>query len=371
MNQIPELEQGVTIQAQTMLGTRFIEPTSALVSQLYEQYWPPVPVTDGLSVELRKYLTRSATARAASLCELRADDKAYGKFLHESLGDIYAHLFGYRDGVATSKADDALEIALLTAKIELEREFLDYWIGSVSVPSFASQDDAADYLDQLARINPGVHHPLFDYLRKDAPPEQFQQFLLGEAIRNEVVDDEVAMLVTGLQGTQKAVAAANLWDECGRGRLENFHTFWLRRLVNATDGSWDGFSQQRESNPWFAKITSNTNNMLLTRPAYKQMAYGCFMIFESWVEPHFQALLGAMDRFDMNNQDIRIYFDAHIAVDPRHSGELSDGIRYQRPELNALEIHDIVCGAHMAVVAGCRQYDLWLAFFMQSVEGTK
>jgi hypothetical protein len=77
---------------------------------------------------------------------------------------------------------------------------------------------------------------------------------------------------------------------------------------------------------------------------------------------------GSIYLFDMNNQDVRIYFDAHIAVDPPHSGELSDDIR---PELSALEIHDIVRGAHMAVVAGCRQYDLWLAFFMQSVEGTK
>jgi hypothetical protein len=45
--------------------------------------------------------------------------------------------------------------------------------------------------------------------------------------------NEVALLVFGLQGSQKAVAVANIWDACGRGRLETFHTFWLRRFICA------------------------------------------------------------------------------------------------------------------------------------------
>lgn len=366
MSDILNLEKGASIQAQTMLGARFVDQPNETVTRLYEQYWPPVPSTEGLSIKLREHLARSTSERVNAFGVLKADKIAYGKFLHESLGEIYSYMFGYHDGVATMKADDELEIALLCAKVELEREFIDHWLGPIIVPSFDSQKAAADYLDELARTNIGVHHPLFEYLRDHAPREHVEMFLRGEVIRNEVVDDEVAMLITGLQGTQKAVAAANLWDECGRGRLENFHTFWLRRLIDATSGGIAEFIKQREANPWFAKITSNTNNMLLTRPAYKQMAYGCFLIFESWVEPHFVTLLSAMDRLGITNQDFRIYFTAHVAVDPRHSRELSDGMRYQRPELSALEIQNVVRGAHIATEAGRCQYDLWLEFFTKS-----
>jgi hypothetical protein len=106
--------------------------------------------------------------------------------------------------------------------------------------------------------------------------------------------------------------------------------------------------------------------MLLTRPAYKQMAYGCFMMFESWVEPHFRAILGAMDRIGIVDSDTRIYFSAHIAVDPRHSKELSDGLRMQYPALDNKHLNDVVRGAHLAIAAGTRQYDHWLHFFKKS-----
>jgi hypothetical protein len=50
------------------------------------------------------------------------------------------------------------------------------------------------------------------------------KFLLLETIRNEVVDDEVAMMIPSLQHSMKQVMSSNLWDECGNGNIDNFHT---------------------------------------------------------------------------------------------------------------------------------------------------
>lgn len=355
------LEQDVAVQATTLLGAKL--QSQGARARLQVHYWPPVSACTGLSHELQAYLALDPAARLDFLADLHGDPDAHGAFVHLSLGEIYAYLFGYRDGVATVAPDDALEAALLGAKIALEREFIDHWIGRIEAPVFEDVSSAADHLDHLAATNPGVHHPLFHYIEHEAPRAHVEMFLRGEVIRNEVVDDEVALLAFGLQGTQKAVAVANLWDECGRGRLENFHTFWLRRFIGQEAGQWDVFMTLREENPWFAKITSNTNNMLLTRPAYKQMAYGCFMMFESWVEPHFRAIMGAMDRLGDVDNDRRVYFAAHIAVDPRHSKELSDGLRMQTPVLDHKRLNDVVRGAHLAVAAGVRQYDHWLRFF--------
>jgi hypothetical protein len=230
------------------------------------------------------------------------------------------------------------------------------------------QFEAADYLDELAETNSGVGHPLFEYLRDEASREQIERFVQCELIRNEVVDDEVALLVVGLQGMQKAVAAANLWDECGRGKLENFHTFWLRRLLETTDG-WGKLYQYREQHPWFAKLTSNTNAALLTHPSRKLMAYGCFLIFESWVEPHFVRILEGISRVGIVDEDVRIYFTAHVKIDPRHSRELSDGLRMQRPLLTAEEVRQVLYGAHLAASAGEQQFNDMLTYLQSLTVG--
>ncbi len=68
-----------------------------------------------------------------------------------------------------------------------------------------------------------------------------------------------------------------------------------------------------------------------------------------WTHARMRAILGSPN-------------DANIAVDPRHSKELSDGLRMQCPALDNKRLNDVVRGAHLAVVAGTRQYDHWLRF---------
>jgi hypothetical protein len=352
-------DPGVAVQAATMLG-RNNGPDDPRVA-LYRHYWPPVPPFGGFDEQMTRLIQDPAGASEAALEPLRSSADDHGAFLHLALAEIYAHLFGYRDGAFTASPDDDIEERLLTLKIRLERELLGHWLPVGDAPEFATQELAAEYLDYLAATNPGVAHPLFDYLAEEAGRHQLERFLQCEVIRNEVVDDEVALLVVGLQGMQKAVAAANLWDECGRGRLENFHTYWLRRLLQATDG-WDDLSAFRPDHPWFAKITSNLNAALLTRPSRTQEAYGCFLVFESWVEPHFRKVLHGLSRVGIDDEETRIYFTAHVAVDPRHSAELADGLRRQRPRLTPDEIDAVVRGAHWAAAAGVIQFDHMLQY---------
>ncbi|WP_110943912.1 iron-containing redox enzyme family protein [Streptomyces niger] len=323
---------------------------------LQDMYWPPVRPFQGLAPELARFLSAPSDTQAELLARLRGDPEAHGRFLHEHLATLCSRSLGYRDGPATMTRDDDLEIALFAARTRLERELIDVWATPAPVPEPDSQEAAADYLDELAADNSGVSHPLFRYLATEATRPQIEYFVRCELIRNEVVDDEVALLVVGLQGRQKAVAAANLWDECGRGRLENFHTYWLRRQLGSAAG-WEELARYRSAHPWFAKITSNLFTALLTRPSRTQAAYGCFFVFESWVEPHFTQLLEGMDRVGLHDEDTRLYFTAHTRIDPRHSQELAEGLRAQRPRLSPAEICQVLRGAHLAVDAGTRQYD--------------
>jgi hypothetical protein len=348
-------------QVQSLLERRRAGRNPAGQAQLYEHAWPPVLPFTGFDPELSSFLATSLAEQVQLLAGLRQDVDRYGSFLHSSLAEVYAHWFGYRDGAYTRRPDDAGELALYQAKLSLEREFLEHWTPVLEVPEQADQLGAADFLDEFVTANRGVDHPLFDYLAEQASAAQLARFLQCEVIRNEVVDDEVAMLVVGLQGSQKAVAAANLWDECGRGRLDGFHTYWLRRLLTATDG-WQDLYDFRHGHPWFGKITSNLFAAMLTRPARAMMAYGCFLVFESWVEPHFVKILKGLSRVGAVDEDIQVYFSAHVKIDPRHGRELSDGLRSQQPRLDQDEVAGVMRGALLAAEAGAQQFDHMLGY---------
>jgi hypothetical protein len=349
---------------------------------LQARYWPPVEPCAPDGSRLAALLRDESRLDTGAVS--RGDPEEHLRTVNSLLSEVYAYTLGYRDGLCTDAPDPRTESAILRIKIQLEDELL--WAlrrglpatpgglpavpgglpavpgGLLTEPIPDGQAAVADYLAGLAAANRAVAHPLFGYLRDRATVDQVRMFLWAETIRNEYVDDEVALLAVGLQGRQKVTVVANLWDECGRGRLVNFHTYWLRRLIAAGPGGWEGFREYRAGgHPWFAGITSNVFMLLLTRPALKMAAYGTFLLNESWVEPHFEAIIAGLRRLGITDDDTLIYFKAHVTIDPRHSAELIDGVRGQVPELTPAQLERIVLGARLAEAAACLAYDRWLA----------
>lgn len=323
---------------------------------LQQREWPPVPAWSGPPDGFDSFLQWSQTEQQDFLTDLRDTSLRHSEILHRYLGTVSSYLFGYRDSPAFRRADDQLELALLRAKLVLERELLDNWLDSGPTPPAMDQAEAVVYLEQLSRRNPCLEHPLFPFLRDYADRAALRRFVLDEVIRNEVVDDEVAMMLAGLQGSMKAAIASNLWDECGRGNLRNFHTYWLRRALDAL-GDWDNIvSYRRLHRLWFTAITTNVFNVLLTRPGLRLMAYGWFLINESWVAPHFGDIVGGLRRVGLDDEGVLIYFEAHRVIDPRHTSELASALREQVPPLGPVEVQQVITGAHLAISATAKQY---------------
>ena len=180
---------------------------------LQQQRWPPVADFERMPPELQRFLDVPAPEQRARLEALRDDPEEHGRFLQESLSFLYGYVFGYPDSPLYLRADDALEEKLLGAKLRIERELLEHWLRPAPVPARMEPEQAGVYLRKLIRTNRGLHHPFFDYLQAHASRASLLEFLELEVIRNEVVDDEVAFLVIGLQGPMKAPMASNLWDE--------------------------------------------------------------------------------------------------------------------------------------------------------------
>ena len=333
---------------------------------LQRHAWPPVQPFNRLPVEFRDFLAMDRRRQGEALELARRDPEVHGRTLHSYLDVVSAYIFGYEDSPCHGKLDDELEARLLAAKLVLERELFDHWLRPLPVPAdLGDQHRAYRYLIELSQNNTSLAHPLFSYLKTTAGPQALRIFLRNEATRNEVVDDEVAMLLAGLQGPMKLAIASNLWDECGRGRLETFHTYWLRRLLDKT-ADWDGIRRyRREERPWFTQITTNVFNIFLTRPGVRLMAYGWFLINESWVAPHFADILAGLERIGVNDDDIAIYFKAHQTIDPIHTRELSGALAIQDPPLTAAQIALVVGGAHAAVAATTAQYDRMLGYLRE------
>lgn len=330
---------------------------------LQNHSWPPVPAFTGLHDDFRIFLDADTTGKTALInrCQRHSDER--GELLNDYLGTIYSYHYGYADSPVFLRNDIALESCLLGAKLVLEEDLVEHWLPVAPIPALDHQAQAAEYLRDYVDNNEAVRHPLFAYLRDEAGPLTLKEFLRLEICRNEIVDDEIALLLCGLQGNMKKVIASNLWDECGNGTLKSFHTYWLRRLVNQSQ-DWEQLPLYRSSaKPWFSSIISNTFNAFVTRPAYKCRAYGMFMTTEARVAPHFTAILGGLTRTGLDHNDIAVYFDAHMKIDPHHTDELLTAFCNQEPALNQTQVAEVVRGAHFAVAAGVAQYDRVLAYF--------
>jgi hypothetical protein len=332
--------------------------------------WPPVhaysehdasmivPLLKTTSLELRERLATS-----------RINYYQHANFLFQALGVLYAHFYGYVDAPSIEKIED-IESHIVRIKRILEDEMVNH----IFKPDLSRIDQythstqaTVDYLQILSKNNPGVDHVFFDYVKDRMTPDDMKKFLWFETMRNEVVDDEVAMLVPGTQHAMKQVLSSNLWDECGNGKIDGFHTSWLIRLLS-NKNQWPEFLEFRKSRPWYSMATSHSFNSLLTTPGRNFAAYGTFLINESWVIPHFIKILAGMDRLNIEDADVRIYFEAHCNIDDHHSAELIEGIMKQSPELKQSQRRDVLVGAHQAIASANVMYANMLSYFQNPIK---
>lgn len=329
--------------------------------ELHQYDWPVSHKFSEFNSFIKELLSLDLDAQRNHLLLSGQNSEKHGQDINEALGQIYDYVYGYKNSPCYMITNDDLEIKLQQIKILLERELIE-WLKIPSFPQGLDQLEAGEYLNQLIENNTGLYHKLYDYIATKASKKAVLTFLHTETVRTEVVDDEVCFMTIGLQGPLKKSSISNCWDECGNGDFTKFHTYWLRMLLEKTQ-TWEYFANYREQEmPWFAKLTSNSYNVLLTRPGYKYAGYGDFIMGESWVPPHFASILEGMKRVGFDHEDETIYFEKHVKIDPFHTKELIDGLAYQEPKLTPDEVNQFLFGAHVMIAAATAQYDRMLPY---------
>ena len=326
-------------------------------------YWPVVAKFDGFSDSLQSLLQLDNAQLKAHFTSLHQSNfEEYSQLVMKSLGTIYAGYFGYQDS-PFENADDELYLALIRLKLFLEHEMLGNIIKPQALPQINSAEEFYEYLAPHIKETSGAHTKFFDFVAQEMTLEQMREFLLIEVIRNEVVEDEVAMIIPGLGGhALKQAMASNLWDECGSGNIDNFHTTWLYELIEA-ENAWEKIIEYRKTKPWFTGIASNSFNSLLTGHKKKLRSFGHFLVTEAWVFPHFVKIIEGMNRLGIDDNRIRIYFNMHIKIDPHHAEEMLTSILQNKPALGSEQLIEILQGAHQAFAAGSLMYEKLLNHF--------
>jgi hypothetical protein len=324
--------------------------------------WPLVNSFEKIDEEMLDFINSSRQQKETILSNISHDIEAHGALLNNYLGVIYSYLYGYPDSPCYLSSNIDLELLIQEAKLILEYDFIIKWLQLSEEFFIDKKQDVVNELKKLTASNPGTSHELFDFIELRATKEMILEFLRLEVLRNEVVDDEVALIVCGLQGNMKKAMVSNLWDECGNGSLTKFHTYWLRQLIDSSL-NWNDFLIYRDGQqPWFSKISSNSFNSVLFRPQYKFRAYGHFLITESWVGSHFTKIINGLERVGLANNDVTIYFSAHTKIDPHHTKEIINSLEYQNPTLTATETKEVLIGANQAIKANLQQYDRVLSY---------
>lgn len=339
----------------------------------FHYYWPPVMRNKKLKKEFFYYLTLEEAEIREEISYIKKNNlEDYKKFIMENLCTVYSYYFGYKDFPYEKLCGTKHLTGFLRFKILLEEEFHHRILSPFIVPVEASKnlDSFKSYFHKLIYENPILTHPFFTFVKHEIKKEDLKEFLFLEVFRNEVVDDEICMLLPGLQGAMKQVIASNLWDECGNGSIDQFHTTWLRKLVSSLGGE-NTILEYRKIKPWFSSLTSHSFNSLLTNKKYLLEAFGHFTMTESWVASSFTKILQGMDRLKISNKDTRLYFKMHVNIDIHHTNELIRSIEEQYPALSSLELHQILKGAHQALAAAHLMYDCLLLYFRDVFEAGK
>lgn len=335
-------------------------------ADLQNYYWPVGSKFKDFNATVKELLSLNIDDQRKRLAESRHDYEKHGEYINRGLSQIYDYFYGYEGAPLYNRTDDDLEIKLQQIKILLERELMN-WLPLPDFPKGMEQMEAAKYINHLLETNSGWLHELYKFIEESASKKAVMHFLLTETVRTEVVDDETALMLVGTQGPIKQATVSNCWDECGNGVFENFHTWWLRMMLEELD-AWKYFEEYRENDmPWFAMISSNAYNMCLTRPGYKYAAYGDFIVGESWVPPHFARILKAMKRVGLDNKNLTIYFEKHADIDPHHTKQLLDGFAYQKPALVGAEVDNVVLGSYIMITAATCQYERMLPYLASMV----
>lgn len=206
--------------------------------------------------------------------------------------------------------------------------------------------------------HPVFNHPIFNLLSSEATLSDLKTFILNDSILNIEFFDYLALAIIGVTGKAKSEIAANLWDEAGRGKVENSHTVLFKKFLNELNLNYDRSNIiEQMSCEGLAGINLFSH---LSLYSYNKIKYfGLLAATEMLDPPHYHKLIKGINRI-FNNKLEHTYYAEHELIDIEHANGWLRNVVIPELAKNPAKTTDFWLGFYLRLDSAKRYYDSML-----------
>jgi hypothetical protein len=239
--------------------------------------------------------------------------------------------------------------------VALEVDFVESERRAVGLAASAAprQADAfVEWFEGLEATGEGQHHPLFDWLARDASLEQMRWFLGQEVAGEAGFDDLVALTQVKMPARVKLELARNYWDELGQGHAGGMHGPMLGRLAESLGVA----ATPARHVVWESLALGNLMIALAAHRRYAYQSIGALGVIELTAPGRAARVNAGLQRLGIGGE-MRRYFALHATLDVKHSEAWNREVLRPLVATDARVGRLIAEGALMRLRAGSRCFE--------------
>lgn len=209
---------------------------------------------------------------------------------------------------------------LLEIKDTIEQYWLKHEFANLSIPPDVEiSTHYGDFLKDIWHTHNASHHPVFDFLEKDASAEQLYYFFKSDSALNLIFFDLVAYTLIGSEPDTRGTISENLWDEVGHGDNVFTHVNLYKDVLARQDII---LPENHYVDMYGVEALAGHNAFMLgsvnRRHYYKLL--GVMAMTEVLDPPQYEKLVNGCLRLGLINRDVK-YYTEHITIDIKHGDD--------------------------------------------------
>lgn len=264
--------------------------------------------------------TVAQSARALAELAFTQQSEIALRQAHLALGKIYDWYFS---APSVEHIDTMLSVVLDDIRIELENAMFAAMLAAIKARTDSSllaniPSDGKSFLPwyrHFISIHQASNHPFYrDFLENRASPDDMRFYLAQESSLDPRLDDILALMIMGTDGSEKMELTSNLWDEVGNGNPADAHAAVFASTLDAAgvSASFIADNIMLES-----RICGNVSAALALSRRHYFKIIGYFGVTEYLTPRRFRSFVAGCKRLDLPEAAYR-YHSLHIQIDSRH-----------------------------------------------------
>ncbi|EOV8970239.1 iron-containing redox enzyme family protein [Cronobacter turicensis] len=239
------------------------------------------------------------------------------KIAQHALFIIYQSVLSHPLSAPASRQYDP---AVLEIKNAIEQQWMEHEFAGLVIPDeVKTARHYGDYLKTVWHAHNASHHPLFEFLEKDASTRQLYYFFKSDSALNLIFFDLVAYTLIGSQPETRGTISENLWDEIGHGDNVFTHVNLYKDVLARQDIT---LPANHYIDMYGTEALAGHNAFMLgsvNRKHYYKLL-GVMAMTEVLDPPQYEKLVNGCLRLGLISRDVK-YYTEHITIDIKHGDD--------------------------------------------------